>query len=117
MIRWFSAAGALIALAIMLWMFDALRADLRSAAPMLPLTFAHADHTTVNCISCHHNFVDTTGQGLCFDCHLNHPDVRSRREEQFHGLCQDCHAERQRRGEDAGPLRACSGCHTGDDAP
>ena len=98
-------------------MFDNLRLRLRADAPMLPVTFAHADHTTVNCITCHHNFVDQSGQGLCFDCHLKHPDVRARREEQFHALCRDCHTDRQREDEEVGPLRACSACHTTDDAP
>ena len=49
-----------------------------AAREALPLTFAHADHRSVNCIDCHHNFADTTGQGLCLACHRN-PPCRQRR--------------------------------------
>ncbi len=91
--------------------------DLRAERPMLPLTFAHLDHQAVNCIACHHNFVDDTGQGLCFDCHKTDPAVNALMEEQFHSLCRDCHVEKQRLGEDGGPTRRCIDCHTADEAP
>lgn len=91
--------------------------DLRAGRPMLPLTFAHLDHHTVNCIACHHNFVDDTGAGLCFDCHKTDPAVNALIEEQFHTLCRDCHVQMQRLGEDGGPTRRCIACHTADDAP
>ena len=32
-----------------------------SPTPILPMTFAHADHPTENCIDCHHNYNDDTG--------------------------------------------------------
>jgi len=90
---------------------------LRAARPMLPLTFAHADHLTVNCLDCHHNFVDDTGQGLCFDCHKTDPAINALIETQFHTLCRDCHVEKQHLKENAGPTRRCSDCHTADEAP
>ena len=40
-----------------------------SPAPILPMTFAHADHPTENCIDCHHNYNDDTGGGPCMNCH------------------------------------------------
>ena len=90
---------------------------LRAKAPLLPLTFAHIDHRTVNCVDCHHNYVDTTGQGLCLDCHKTDPAVAALIESQFHELCMDCHLERQKALEDGGPVRSCVECHTQDEAP
>lgn len=90
---------------------------LRRARPLLPLTFAHADHLEVTCVACHHNFLDDTGQGLCFDCHKTDRSVSHLIETQFHDLCRGCHVEKQLAGEDGGPLRACLDCHVADDAP
>lgn len=80
--------------------------------PLLPLTFAHLDHRAVNCITCHHNFTDDTGQGLCIDCHKTDPKVRLQIEPMFHTLCRDCHVEKHADGKDAGPVRRCVDCHT-----
>jgi hypothetical protein len=91
--------------------------DLRAKRPMLPVTFAHLDHRSVNCVDCHHNFVDHTGQGLCFDCHKTDPAVNAMIEDQFHDLCRGCHEDRQRDGEESGPTRQCIDCHTADEAP
>ena len=52
------------------------RQQMIDTRPLLPLTFAHLDHREVNCITCHHNFSDDTGQGLCIDCHRTDPKVR-----------------------------------------
>lgn len=90
---------------------------LRERAPMLPVTFGHVDHQSVNCATCHHNYRDDTGNGLCFDCHKTDPRVNALVEQQFHGLCMGCHVEQQRAGEDGGPIRACAACHTADEAP
>lgn len=117
-VRWLVAAIVILSGAVTLLLgFPALQTRLRADAPMLPVTFAHATHTTVNCITCHHNFVDSSGQGLCLDCHQHHPDVRALRETQFHTLCRDCHLEKHTLGEDGGPVRACVDCHTADEAP
>lgn len=70
-----------------------------------------------NCITCHHNFVDDTGNGLCFDCHKTHPAVNLEIESQFHTLCRGCHAERRNDGEASGPVRACNHCHEPDAEP
>ena len=80
--------------------------------PLLPLTFAHLDHRAVNCITCHHNFTDDTGQGLCIDCHRTDPDVRLQIEPMFHTLCRDCHVEKHADAKDAGPVRRCADCHS-----
>ena len=87
------------------------------AGTMLAVSFAHADHTHETCISCHHNYVDDTGTGMCFDCHKTDESVGDLIEEQFHGLCRDCHIEKQAAGEAYGPTRQCNACHVPDDLP
>ena len=91
---------------------------------MLSVTFAHADHVNQQCIECHHNFIDDTGTGLCFDCHKSDPEVAELIETQFHTLCRDCHVSEARNTSDErltpaghGPLRACASCHTADNRP
>ena len=85
--------------------------------PLLELHFAHVDHEEVNCVTCHHNFVDDTGNGLCFDCHKTDPAVAPLIEMHFHGFCRGCHAERRAEGEASGPVRACNACHEADELP
>ena len=89
----------------------------KSTAPLLPVTFAHADHTAHNCAACHHNFTDSTGQGFCYDCHKTDQDIADDMEPMFHGLCQDCHVELALQGKPHGPVRACQQCHLADMAP
>lgn len=88
------------------------RQQMIDTRPLLPLTFAHLDHREVNCITCHHNFADDTGQGLCIDCHRIDPEVRLEIEPMFHTLCRDCHVEKHAAGKDGGPVRRCADCHT-----
>lgn len=45
----------------------------------LGLAFAHADHQTVNCVGCHHEFVDATPRGPCLDCHETDRTVAAHR--------------------------------------
>jgi hypothetical protein len=94
--------------------------DLENEPPVtgvLPMTFAHKDHIEQNCILCHHNYNDDTGTGMCIDCHLRDPEVSHLLEEQFHGLCMTCHAEKYMEGEKGGPLRRCIDCHEEDHLP
>lgn len=86
-------------------------------APLLPMTFGHADHRDVACTQCHHNFIDDSGAGICIDCHKNTPELAPVIEAQFHTLCRDCHAQRSLDREASGPLRACEGCHLPDHMP
>ena len=112
--------GGLIAAAVLIIaaaLFVSVRAEHIASAPMLPVNFAHLDHQEVNCIDCHHNFVDDTGDGLCFDCHKRDPDIAPDMETMFHDLCRDCHVERQHDDLDGGPTRACFSCHEGDELP
>jgi len=84
---------------------------------VLDMSFGHADHREQNCIVCHHNYVDDTGQGLCIDCHVRDPELRAVFEQQFHDLCRGCHVDERRQGHDAGPTRRCLDCHHAEDAP
>jgi hypothetical protein len=74
--------------------------------------FPHENHRAVSCIACHHNFVDNTGAGSCFDCHRGtRPDLPQAAEATFHEFCRDCHRGLAREGGKHGPVRECSGCH------
>jgi hypothetical protein len=93
------------------------RPSMIDSRPLLPMTFAHADHRDVNCVLCHHNFTDDTGSGLCIDCHKTNVDIRAEIEPMFHTMCRDCHVSKHADGEDAGPVRQCKHCHTTDEEP
>lgn len=112
-------AGALVLFAtVALLAYGLLRQQQqRATAPLLPVTFAHVDHTEHNCAACHHNFTDTTGQGFCYDCHKSDKTIADQMEPMFHGLCRDCHVELARQGEPHGPVRACQQCHVADMRP
>ncbi|MEM7100656.1 MAG: cytochrome c3 family protein [Pseudomonadota bacterium] len=85
---------------------------------MLPVTFAHADHTHETCVTCHHNYVDDTGSGLCFQCHKTDPQVGELVEQQFHEFCRGCHIDNLIADKNFhGPIRACKGCHTAETEP
>ena len=84
---------------------------------MLPMTFAHADHAKQQCVACHHNFQDDTGQGLCLDCHRKDHKIAFKMKDHFHDLCMTCHVDKQNNGEVSGPLRECEACHTEDHRP
>ena len=80
--------------------------------PLLPIRFPHEKHTTVNCVICHHNFIDKTGIGSCLDCHRRpNPALPQSAEATFHTFCRDCHDELAHTAAKHGPTRACSDCH------
>ena len=83
----------------------------------LAMTFAHADHAKQQCATCHHNYLDDTGQGLCIDCHQADQRIAFKMRDQFHELCMGCHTEKRSDGESSGPLRNCGDCHTVDQQP
>jgi hypothetical protein len=87
------------------------------AAPLLPVAFLHDDHTSVGCIACHHNFVDSTGTGSCYACHKFDPELALSMQSMFHGLCRDCHREQVEAGRNTGPMRRCSTCHVSGGIP
>ena len=85
-----------------------------SPAP-IHVNLPHEHHTGVNCITCHHNYVDKTGFGNCIDCHRGtRADLTQAPEATFHVFCRDCHRELALQGKSKhGPVRQCSGCHAG----
>lgn len=115
-VRGFVLVVATVAIALLVFGAHRWRETMLDTKPILPLSFAHADHRDVNCITCHHNFTDGTGQGLCLDCHKTDPKIRLQIEPMFHTLCRDCHVEKHAAGKDAGPVRRCVDCHAPDDA-
>ncbi len=82
--------------------------------PMLHVNFEHTTHKEVQCVSCHHNFIDTSGHGICYHCHKYHAEVAVSIEEMFHTFCRDCHRETKTEGEAAAPVRQCGTCHNRD---
>jgi Class III cytochrome C family len=79
----------------------------------ITVNFPHDSHTSVNCIACHHNFVDRTGVTGCVDCHRSQRvDLPSSSEALFHNFCRGCHTQLALEGARHGPTRACSACHT-----
>ncbi len=89
----------------------------QSPSDILPMTFAHLDHVTENCLVCHHNYNDDTGGDPCMYCHVINVEVAPLLEQQFHTLCRDCHEERQLEGATGGPTRRCLSCHLTDEQP
>jgi hypothetical protein len=79
--------------------------------PLLAVSFDHADHRETACADCHHNFVDDTGGGTCYDCHKYEPEIAAHIEDMFHEFCFSCHVQTRVEGEDSGPMRECGGCH------
>jgi hypothetical protein len=85
---------------------------------LLPVYFPHEKHTTVNCVTCHHNFVDKTGLGSCRDCHRSaRPDLPESAEATFHTFCRNCHTDLAQTTTKHGPTRACSACHAKEPPP
>jgi Class III cytochrome C family len=78
----------------------------------ITVTFPHESHTSVNCVACHHNYIDHTGVTGCIDCHRNRrADLPHSSEATFHRFCRDCHSRLALDGAKHGPTRACSACH------
>ena len=79
--------------------------------PQLAVAFEHIDHSAEPCADCHHNFIDDTGGGACYNCHKQTPELALDIEEMFHDFCRGCHLEKRMNAQDSGPLRQCSLCH------
>ena len=87
---------------------------LEPAAPpnRIAVTFPHESHISVNCLACHHNYIDHTGVTGCIDCHRSQRhDLAHSSEATFHTSCRDCHTRLALDDMKHGPTRACSGCH------
>lgn len=80
----------------------------------IPVSFPHDLHTSVSCVTCHHNYVDHTGTTACIECHRSsRTDLAHSNESTFHTFCRDCHTQLALDGREHGPTRSCAGCHQG----
>ncbi|MBS0421710.1 MAG: hypothetical protein JSR66_28635 [Proteobacteria bacterium] len=81
----------------------------------IAVIFPHDLHTSVNCVTCHHNYVDHTGTTACIECHRSaRKDLLRSSESEFHTFCRGCHTQLALDGQPKhGPTRSCGGCHQG----
>jgi DMSO/TMAO reductase YedYZ heme-binding membrane subunit len=90
----------------------ALRAGELPRSQSLPLAFEHEQHRAVNCLVCHHNFVDKSGPGACISCHRSsRRDIKVAIEPRFHSFCFDCHRDPGQPFKKHGPAAGCEPCH------
>ncbi len=106
----FVVGGVCLAVAL-LFFAEAYRDKSAAQQALIPVLFDHADHSTSQCIECHHNFVDDTGGGTCYNCHKYTEDIAADMEKMFHDFCFGCHVQTRLEGEESGPMRECKGCH------
>ena len=84
---------------------------LRRSEPLV-LGFPHTKHRAVNCITCHHNFVDRSGGDSCISCHRSgRAAIRVGAEARFHDFCLGCHRDPPAYLTGHGPVTGCDTCH------
>ena len=114
---WSTVIPSSIALAALVFLptpIGGMRVLMQTAATPADLHafFPHEKHRTVQCVACHHNFVDATGTGGCYACHRStRSDLPQAAEATFHEFCRDCHRTLDAEHDKHGPVRECSGCH------
>ena len=90
----------------------ALREPLLHRGEPLVLGFPHDKHRAVNCIACHHNFTDGSGQGSCIACHRSGgAAIQVGVEARFHDFCLGCHRDPPAYLTGHGPVTGCDSCH------
>jgi Class III cytochrome C family/Ferric reductase like transmembrane component len=90
----------------------ALREPLLDPAQTLPLNFDHGKHTAINCLVCHHNYVDGRGFDACIHCHRSATaSLKVGAEARFHGFCFNCHRNPEPQWQHHGPVSGCTSCH------
>ena len=78
----------------------------------LALGFPHDKHRPVNCIQCHHNFADRSGEDSCISCHRSgRAAIRTGAEARFHDFCLGCHRDPPAYLTGHGPVTGCNTCH------
>lgn len=107
-----AAAGG-TALVTALLVASQVRLGWLASEPLLPTRFDHKFHRDVTCVACHHNFIGPRlGPRTCLACHKAWGTSEGRRiDTVFHAFCTGCHRARQGAGLQAGPVKACAGCH------
>jgi Ferric reductase like transmembrane component/Class III cytochrome C family len=114
--KWVVCVVAIAIVAIAGLVPDGVRATLREPAlhrtAALPLDFQHDRHTDVNCLFCHHNYVDKTGFDTCIPCHRGQrPDLMEGDQSRFHSFCFGCHRHPDAKFAHHGPASGCVACH------
>lgn len=90
----------------------ALREPFLRRGERLVLDFPHDKHRAVNCIDCHHDYVDRSGQGSCISCHRRaSAAIRVGAEARFHDFCLGCHRDSPVSLTRQGPVTGCDTCH------
>lgn len=90
----------------------ALREPFLRRSERLVVDFPHDKHRQVNCVQCHHNFVDGTGADSCISCHRSgRADLRVGAEARFHDFCLGCHRDPPAYLSGHGPVTGCNTCH------
>ena len=90
----------------------ALREPFLRRSERLVLDFPHDKHRAVNCIQCHHNFTDRSGDDSCISCHRSgRADIRVGVEAGFHDFCLGCHRDPPAYLTGQGPVTGCNTCH------
>ncbi len=103
--------AAVLVFLVVLYAGHAWRQQQLARRPMLPTGFEHIDHVDIHCADCHHNWLDGTGSGICYNCHKTDAAVNREMEAIFHQFCRGCHVDERAQGEKSGPLRSCAACH------
>jgi predicted CXXCH cytochrome family protein len=79
--------------------------------PLIP-GFPHDKHRPVNCIHCHHNFVDRNSADSCISCHRSgRAPIRVGAEARFHDFCLGCHRKPPAYLTGDRPVTGCKTCH------
>ena len=106
--------GALVALLGLLQggVSLAMREPFLSRSERLAINLPHDKHRAVNCVQCHHDYVDRSGQESCVSCHRSgRAALRVGAEARFHDFCLGCHRDPPAYLPGAGPVTGCSTCH------
>jgi len=90
----------------------ALREPFLRRSERLVLDFPHDKHRAVNCILCHHNYVDRSGEDSCISCHRSgRASIQVGAEARFHEFCLGCHRDPPAYVTGHGPVTGCDTCH------
>ncbi len=106
--------GALVALLALLRGGTALamREPFLRRSERLVVGFPHDKHRAVNCVACHHDYLDRSGEDSCVSCHRSgRPVIRVGAEARFHDFCLGCHRDPPAYLTGAGPVTGCDTCH------
>ena len=89
-----------------------LREPFAARSERLALDFPHDRHRAVSCVSCHHDFIDKSGQGSCVSCHRSaRADLKAGPEARFHDFCLGCHRDPAETLAGPRPVTGCDSCH------